>query len=992
MAGLGSVTLSLSVNTKDFRTKLQQAEKSFKRFGGKLQSVGSSMTRNITMPLTLIGGASVKMATEFDTSLRKINTLVGVSKDEIAGFKDEILDLSGETAQSPAELADGLFFLTSAGLEGANAMETLTAVAKANSAGLGDQTALSKLAAAAQNAYGVETLTAADSLDIFGKMVKTGMFESNELADGLGGLMGLSSGLSVSMEELGAFISTNTKLTGDATSAQTAANGVMMSFAKITPKAEKALQGTLLHLEKSFKDQGVPMTDFFSNANAVKGVMNVLGNQTDTYVDILDDMQDTQGFVNDAFDETAKGPGFKFKQLMAELQVIGIQLGDALLPIVLKMVDKFKILAEKFTELSPKTKDIIVKIGLMAAAAGPALVAFGKIVTILPTIAKAMAALTGPVGLIVGALAIAAVMIVKNWDKIKNYFTSGAGSKMFDTIKEIVVKTMEVVAKVVAAAGKFISAVWAKIGPFVMNIVAKVFNRVGKIIQNALNLILKILNFFIDIFTGNWDGIWNSIKSTFRKLWDGVVNFFLSGIMKILRGISDFAADLGAKEIAKKIDNIRTKVGDYKDSLGHIPNINSKVGASAAELNEKFKEETFTLVDLQDETINLKEETKELNTTIEENTDVVDDNVDANKKAAAAFEKNMLLVDQNKIAMEGMDKEYDVNAEKQKLIQAEVQRLTVIYGANSKEVKALINRYKEFEVQGTSAFDIINNKAQVFGQMGKEFDSVKEKMSVLENQITSMIDSGIDPADANLQKLIETYKKLQKQGGSTTDKLAEGLEKFANVAGQIMGEVGAIFAQHHEMKMQTLENEKAAQEEDLIDDFETQKEDIENSIMTQQEKDLALEELEKSHNDKMEGISETYEGKMNAERKKQAQKEKTMAIAQAIINTAQGVSAALKSGGLGLGMAIAIGAMGLIQIGLIQSTPIPAMAEGGIVTGPTTALIGEAGAEAVIPLDKMGGMMGSQTVNVVGKISGNDIVLVSDRAIQNRTRIRGINS
>ena len=190
------------------------------------------------------------------------------------------------------------------------------------------------------------------------------------------------------------------------------------------------------------------------------------------------------------------------------------------------------------------------------------------------------------------------------------------------------------------------------------------------------------------------------------------------------------------------------------------------------------------------------------------------------------------------------------------------------------------------------------------------------------------------------------------------------------------------------MKMQTLENERAAQEEDLISDFETQKEAIENAVMTQQEKDLALEELEKSHNDNMTGISETYEAKMNAEKKKQAKKEKALAIADAVISTASAVAQALPN----VWLASAIGALGLIQIGLIQSTPIPAMAEGGIVTGPTTALIGEAGAEAVIPLDKMAGMMGSQTVNVIGKISGDDIVLVSDRAKQNRTRIRGINS
>jgi hypothetical protein len=47
---------------------------------------------------------------------------------------------------------------------------------------------------------------------------------------------------------------------------------------------------------------------------------------------------------------------------------------------------------------------------------------------------------------------------------------------------------------------------------------------------------------------------------------------------------------------------------------------------------------------------------------------------------------------------------------------------------------------------------------------------------------------------------------------------------------------------------------------------------------------------------------------------------------------------------------------------------IPMLAEGGIVTGPTLAMVGEKGPEAVIPLSKMGGM-GGVTVNVTGGLS-----------------------
>jgi len=48
---------------------------------------------------------------------------------------------------------------------------------------------------------------------------------------------------------------------------------------------------------------------------------------------------------------------------------------------------------------------------------------------------------------------------------------------------------------------------------------------------------------------------------------------------------------------------------------------------------------------------------------------------------------------------------------------------------------------------------------------------------------------------------------------------------------------------------------------------------------------------------------------------------------------------------------------------------IPMLAEGGIVTGPTLAMIGENGPEAVVPLSKMGGMGGGVTVNVNGGLA-----------------------
>jgi hypothetical protein len=62
-------------------------------------------------------------------------------------------------------------------------------------------------------------------------------------------------------------------------------------------------------------------------------------------------------------------------------------------------------------------------------------------------------------------------------------------------------------------------------------------------------------------------------------------------------------------------------------------------------------------------------------------------------------------------------------------------------------------------------------------------------------------------------------------------------------------------------------------------------------------------------------------------------------------------------------------------------------AEGGVVTQPTYALIGEAGAEAVIPLDKMGGFGTTVNVNVAGSvISEGELQSVIQDALYNLNR------
>jgi TP901 family phage tail tape measure protein len=503
------ISFVLALQTGQFNTALTMAQKKLMRVSGQMKRIGSSMSRNITMPFVAIGAAGAKMTIDFDKNMTKIQTLVGATASEVNAFRKDVLKLSGQTAQAPADLADGLFFLTSAGLKGANAMETLEAVSKGVAIGLGEQTDLAKVAAAAQNAYGADVLSASEALDIFGGMVKTGMFEASDLASVLGTQLGLASNLGISFEELGAMISTYTKTTGDANSATTGLSGIMMSFAKITPKQEKALasvgmtveglreklgsqglQATLIEMQTAFENNNVDLSEFFSKSQALKGVLGVLGNQTETYKDVLDDLSQSTGFVEDGFNTVSQTAGFKLEKSFNKLKLAAAEIGAKLLPIAIKAAEFVAKLVDGFMGMDDSTKSLVV--GLTALAAG-----IGPLLSLGGTLAGIFAAIAGPVGIAVAAIVGGAVLVVKNWDVVKkalvdviNYFidlyNESIGFRM-------IVETIAFVFKQAFANIKFfVMAGIALIKGFVSNFTS-LFGGIGDIIKGVFTLDIDTL-------------------------------------------------------------------------------------------------------------------------------------------------------------------------------------------------------------------------------------------------------------------------------------------------------------------------------------------------------------------------------------------------------------------------------------------------------------------------------------------------------------------
>ena len=129
---------------------------------------------------------------------------------------------------------------------------------------------------------------------------------------------------------------------------------------------------------------------------------------------------------------------------------------------------------------------------------------------------------------------------------------------------------------------------------------------------------------------------------------------------------------------------------------------------------------------------------------------------------------------------------------------------------------------------------------------------------------------------------------------------------------------------------------------------------------------------------------------------------KGLALFEIAANTARGIAAAVAAGaGIPFPGNLAAIATGITSVlgGIAQAksalSSAPAFAQGGMVTGPTLAMVGDnaSGKEAIIPFEKMGAfmnMMGGSNVNVniTGEFDGDALRLVLDKSSKDLNNLR----
>lgn len=436
-----------------------KAGKQIQSAGETITSVGSTLTKAITVPIAGVATAAVKTAADFEAAMSEVGAISGASAQDLATLTAKAKEMGATTSFSASESAEAMKYMAMAGWK--------TADMTAGIAGI------MNLAAAAGEDLGTTSDIVTDGLTAFGMSAK----ESGRFADVMAATSTNASTNVTMLGESFKYCAATAGAMGYNIEDISVALGVMANAGIKGSTAGTTLKNVIANMAKPTDAQaavmqklGISLTDSSGNMKSFAEVMNNLRSSFNglsetekaSYATTLAGKESMSGLLTivnasaadfDKLTEAINGSSGSAEAMAAKMldnlkgqltllksavEGIAITIGDKLLPYLKKFVSWVQKAADYINNLSDAQVDSIMKWAAIAAAIPPIIMVFGKVVTMVGTVQRTfgtitktianfggiIGTITSPAGIVIGvlaAIAVAAVLIIKNWDQVKAF-------------------------------------------------------------------------------------------------------------------------------------------------------------------------------------------------------------------------------------------------------------------------------------------------------------------------------------------------------------------------------------------------------------------------------------------------------------------------------------------------------------------------------------------------------------------------------------------
>ena len=436
--------------------------------GRDLKDMGKNMSGFVSAPVAALGANALSMATSFEGAMNTVQSKLLITKDAMKDLRDQAKDLGASTSFSATQTGDAMGFLAQAGL---NANEILTATPTilnlASAAGL-DLAKSADIATNVMGAFQMEMDSAGSNITRVADVLALASAKSNtsveELAEAMKTAAPVAKGFGMTVEQTSSMLGMLANMGIKGGESGTVFKNMLSNLAAPAGGAEKALDKLNIKQSALFKKtkegelvfqgvsnmlnvlekSGASSIDMFKifGAEAGPGMMAIM-KSADGIKDLEKTLQKSGAAAEMAKIKMQGLPGV-MAALRSSWEAANIALVESggFAPIIegLKAATKGM---QAFAKANPDMVAKIVKIGMVVAIAGPALLVLGGALASIGVIAKTAAAgmllftpAALPIVAIAAAIGGAAYLIYKNWDKLSVFF-KGFGMGLAASFKDI---------------------------------------------------------------------------------------------------------------------------------------------------------------------------------------------------------------------------------------------------------------------------------------------------------------------------------------------------------------------------------------------------------------------------------------------------------------------------------------------------------------------------------------------------------------------------
>lgn len=375
--------------------------------------------------------------------------------------------------------------------------------------------------------------------------------------------------------------------------------GKIKSFAEVQDLLQKSTAGLT-------KEQKLSALETMFGSDAIRAAAVFADNGAKGYNDMASAMSKVtaEGTAQERMNNLAG----QWEELTGALETLAIDVGRILLPFLKDLVGFIQLLVDQWQKLSPATKKVMV---IITALVGIFLILMGAVLVLIAPF-MAMAALATAAGaallpiigivaaIIVGLMLLVAavILVVKNWQKIKDF-----AIKIWTSIKNFFIGLWDSIRSIFDAAVtgiadffknawggivSFFTNIWAGIAEFfsglwksITDIVAGAWQAISDAVSRGIEFIKNLLTTALNILLAPWRAFWNLFGGLFTAIWDlmkavaelaikAIVFVVMSQAMalralweKVWGGVSGFFIDVWNQItgfIGPKVDWVRNKV------------------------------------------------------------------------------------------------------------------------------------------------------------------------------------------------------------------------------------------------------------------------------------------------------------------------------------------------------------------------------------------------------------------------------------------------